>query len=162
MEQSRVEEGLVFTWADLRSHEFGVGGEYPCALLVQVHPGHGGHVVDVVIVPETWEIGKLYATGRQLNDLFCRRGQHLNDTNAFHTCTSCGYGYRFRSLDGIWLCEKTQNRHTREARGSFFVNICTTSGWTKIKVTKVSESQTLIRAPGSCRGEKKAQLGSWL
>lgn len=53
MEQSRVEEGLVFTRADLRSHEFGVGGEYPCALLVQVHPGHRGHVVDVVIVPET-------------------------------------------------------------------------------------------------------------
>lgn len=53
------------------------------------------------------------------------------------------------------MCEKTQKRHTREARGSFFVNICTTSGWTKIKVTKVSESQTLIRAPGSCRGEKK-------
>ena len=62
MEQSRVEKGLVFTWADLRSHEFGVGGEYSCALLVQVHPGHGGHVVDVVIVPETWEIRKLYTT----------------------------------------------------------------------------------------------------
>lgn len=53
MEQARVEEGLVFARADVRSHQLRVGGEYSGALLVQVHPGHGGHVVDVVIVSAT-------------------------------------------------------------------------------------------------------------
>ena len=56
MEQSWMEEGFVFTRADVRSHQLRVGGEYSGALLVQVHPGHGGHVVDVIIVPATWEM----------------------------------------------------------------------------------------------------------
>lgn len=58
MEESRLEKGLVFTRADLRSHKLRVGGQYSCALLIQVDPGHGGYVVYVIIVPALREISK--------------------------------------------------------------------------------------------------------
>lgn len=57
VEQTRVEKGLVFTGADLRSHQLRIGGQYSRTLLVQVHPGHGGHVVDVIIIPATPQTG---------------------------------------------------------------------------------------------------------
>lgn len=51
MERSWLEEGLVFARADLRSHQFGVCGQYSGTLLVQVHPGHGGDVINVIVIP---------------------------------------------------------------------------------------------------------------
>lgn len=51
MERSRLEEGFVFARADLRSHQFGVRGQDSGALLVQVYPGHGGDVIDVIVIP---------------------------------------------------------------------------------------------------------------
>lgn len=53
MEQSRVEKGLVFTWADLRPHQFRVGGQYSCTLFIQIDPSHGGDIVDVIVIPAT-------------------------------------------------------------------------------------------------------------
>ena len=53
VQQTWVEEGLVLTGADVSAHQLGVGCQNTSALLVQVHPGHGRHVVDVIIVPET-------------------------------------------------------------------------------------------------------------
>ena len=51
MQQARVEEGLVFARAYVRPHQLRVGGQDPGALLVQVHPGHGRHIVDVIVIP---------------------------------------------------------------------------------------------------------------
>lgn len=44
------QEGLVLTRPGHGAHEVGVGGEDAGALLREVDAGHGGHVVDVVVL----------------------------------------------------------------------------------------------------------------
>lgn len=51
MEQSWLKKGFIFTWADLRSHQFRVSGQYSSALLVQVYPSHGGDIINVIVIP---------------------------------------------------------------------------------------------------------------
>lgn len=51
VEQSRLEKGFIFTWADLRSHQFRVSGQYSGALLIQVYPSHGGDIINVIVIP---------------------------------------------------------------------------------------------------------------
>lgn len=51
MEQSWLEKGFILTWPDLRSHQFRVGGQYSGALLVQVYSGHGGDIINVIVIP---------------------------------------------------------------------------------------------------------------
>lgn len=51
MEQAGGKEGLVFAGTDLGAHQFGARGQDAGVLLVQVHAGHGRHIIDVVIIP---------------------------------------------------------------------------------------------------------------
>lgn len=51
MEHAGGQEGLVFAGTDLCAHQFGARGQDAGVLLVQVHAGHGRHIIDVVIVP---------------------------------------------------------------------------------------------------------------
>ena len=52
MQQARVEEGLVLAGADLGAHQLRAGRQDTGVLLVEVDPGHGRHVVDVVVISE--------------------------------------------------------------------------------------------------------------
>lgn len=48
-----VKERLVLTRAHHRAHQLRVGCQDTGALLGEVNPSHGGHVVDVVVIPGT-------------------------------------------------------------------------------------------------------------
>lgn len=51
MQQAGGQEGLVLARADLGAHQLRAGGQDAGVLLVEVDAGHGGHVVDVVVIP---------------------------------------------------------------------------------------------------------------
>jgi hypothetical protein len=46
-----VKEGLIFTGADVCPHQLRVGCQDTSALFIQVHPRHGRHIVNVIIIP---------------------------------------------------------------------------------------------------------------
>lgn len=72
MQQASGQEGLIFTRADLRADELRAGRQDSSVFLVQIHAGHGCHVVDVIIIsalegaeqrcqmPVTEEVNVLY------------------------------------------------------------------------------------------------------
>lgn len=50
-QQGGGEEGLVFAGASDGAHQLRVGCQDAGALLRQVDPRHGGHVIDVIVIP---------------------------------------------------------------------------------------------------------------